>query len=78
MNILILSCGTRNKIVQYTKKALEGKGLGMATDMSPSAPALYEADKHYMVPRMTAPGYLNVIYDTWLRTAQLQGHHRAI
>ena len=30
MNILILSSGTRNKIVQYFKKALEGKGKVIA------------------------------------------------
>lgn len=63
MNILILSCGTRNKIVQYIKRELNGTGNVVATDMSPNAPALYEADKHYIVPRMTAPGYLDVIYD---------------
>lgn len=63
MNILILSCGTRNKIVQYFKKALSGTGNVVATDMSPYAPALYEADIHYIVPRMTAPGYLDVILD---------------
>lgn len=63
MNILILSCGTRNKIVQYFKKTLAGKGIVVATDMSPYAPALYEADKHYIVPRMTAPGYIDVIFD---------------
>lgn len=63
MNILILSCGTRNKIVQYFKKTLQGKGNVVATDMSPYAPALYEADRHYIVPRMTAPGYLDVILD---------------
>ena len=62
MNILILSCGTRNKIVQYIKQELNGEGKVVATDMSPNAPALYEADKHYIVPRMTAPGYLDVIY----------------
>ena len=61
MNILILSCGTRNKIVQYFKKTLSGKGNVIATDMSPYAPALYEADRHYIVPRMTAPGYLDEI-----------------
>lgn len=72
VNILVLSCGTRNKIIQYTKKALEGKGLVIATDMSPNAPALYEADKHYIVPRMTAPGYLNVIYDI-CRKEQITG-----
>ena len=61
MNILILSAGTRNKIVQYFKKEIEGKGIVVATDMSSLAPAIYEADKYYIVPRMTAPGYLEVI-----------------
>ena len=63
MNILILSCGTRNKIVQYFKRALKGAGNVVATDMSPYAPALYDADRHYIVPRMTAPGYPDVILD---------------
>lgn len=63
MNILILSCGTRNKIVQYVKRELAGQGRVVATDMSPNAPALYEADRHYIVPRMTAPGYMDVIFD---------------
>ncbi len=57
INILILSVGTRNKIVQYLKKALtdqEGNRLGsvIATDMSNIAPAIYEADKYYQVPRI--------------------------
>ena len=63
MNILVLSCGTRNKIIQYFRRELNGAGKVIATDMSPNAPALYEADVHYIVPRMTAPGYLDVIYD---------------
>ena len=63
MNILILSCGTRNKIVQYFKEAFRGIGNVIATDCSNLAPALYEADKHYIVPRMTAEGYLDVILD---------------
>ena len=63
MNILILSCGTRNKVVQYFKKALAGQGNVIATDMSANAPALYDADKHYIVPRMSAPGYIDVIFD---------------
>ena len=61
LNILILSCGTRNKIVQYFKKELGGKGLVIATDCSDLAPALYEADKHFIVPRMGDEGYLDVI-----------------
>lgn len=63
MNILILSVGTRNKIIQYFKKALAGKGLVIATDCSDLAPAIYEADKYYTVPKMSAPGYLDVILD---------------
>ncbi|MCC2125356.1 ATP-grasp domain-containing protein [Hominiventricola filiformis] len=63
MNILVLSCGTRNKIIQYFKRELNGAGKVIATDMSPNAPALYEADVHYIVTRMTAPGYLDMIYD---------------
>lgn len=63
MNVLLLSSGTRNKIVQYFKKALAGNGNVICTDMSNLAPSIYEADKYYIVPRMTAPGYLDVILD---------------
>lgn len=63
MNILILSAGTRNKVVQYFKKALTGKGKVIATDMSNIAPAVYEADKFYQVPRMTEEGYIDVVFD---------------
>ena len=63
MNILILSAGTRNKIVQYFVKALAGNGVVIATDCSNLAPAIYEADKHYVVPRMTDEGYIDVILE---------------
>ena len=62
-NILILSCGTRNKVVQYFRKTFEGRGTIVCTDCSSLAPALYEADKHYIVPRMTDDGYIDVIFD---------------
>ena len=62
MNILILSAGTRNKIVQYFKKNLNGKGIVIATDCSEIAPAIYDADKHYIVPRMDSPKYLDAIF----------------
>lgn len=62
MNILILSCGTRNKIVQYFKRNNKN-GKVIATDCSSIAPALYDADKYYIVPRMTEPGYIEVILD---------------
>ena len=63
MNILILSAGTRNKIVQYFVKTLNGTGKVIATDMSNLAPAIYEADKYYILPKMTAPEYLDVVLD---------------
>lgn len=63
MNILILSVGTRNKIVQYFVKAINGIGKIIATDMSDLAPAVYEADKYYIVPSMTEPHYLDAILD---------------
>lgn len=63
MNILILSAGTRNKVVQYFRKALSGNGVVIATDCSDIAPAIYDADKYYIVPRMSDPGYLDVILD---------------
>ena len=61
MNILILSAGTRNKVVQYFKKSINGKVI--ATDMQLIAPAIYEADKFYTVPRITDPGYMDIIFD---------------
>lgn len=62
MNFLILSCGTRNKVVQYFKRTFKN-GKIVATDCSEIAPALYEADKYYIVPRITTDGYINVILD---------------
>lgn len=63
MNILILSAGTRNKIVQYFKMAIGDTGTVVATDMQDIAPAVYEADKFYKVPRMTDDGYIDVVFD---------------
>lgn len=63
MNILILSAGTRNKIVQYFKNAVGNSGKVIATDCSNLAPAVYDADKFYLVPRITAPDYLEQILD---------------
>lgn len=61
MNILILSCGKRNKVVRYFKDAVGAEGKVIATDCSQYAPALYDADSYYIVPRMTEPGYIDEI-----------------
>lgn len=63
MNILVLSAGTRNKVVQYFKKEIGESGRVIATDCSNLAPAVYDADKFYLVPRITAPDYLDRILD---------------
>lgn len=61
MNILLLSCGTRNKIIEYFKKTIQEGDKIIATDCSELAPALYIADKHYIVPKITEPEYINTI-----------------
>lgn len=61
---MVLSSGTRNKIVEYFTKTLHKKGKVIATDMSELAPAIYEADKFYIVPKMTDTviSYLSAAY----------------
>ena len=61
-NILITSAGTRNKIIQYFKENNKN-GKIIATDMSELAPAIYEADEHYIVPTITDPNYIDIILD---------------
>ena len=71
-NILILSAGTRDKVVQYFKKELAGRGKVVATDCSPVAPAIYEADEYVIVPRITEEGYLETILSL-CREKQISG-----
>ena len=63
MNLLILSAGTRDKVVQYFKREIGDGGKVIATDCSNLAPAVYEADKFYLVPRITAPDYMDIVLD---------------
>ena len=62
-NILVLSAGIRNKIIQYFKKAAGPDDRIIATDMSKYAPAIYEADKFYLVPPITAPDYIDSLLE---------------
>ena len=61
MNFLILAAGTRNKIVQYFKRTFDGVGNVIATDASPLGPAIYDADRHYIVPPISDSNYINRI-----------------
>lgn len=62
MNILILSCGTRNKIVQYFKKELAEIGQVIAADCSELAPALYDADKCFIIPSLDEESYMDAVF----------------
>jgi carbamoyl-phosphate synthase large subunit len=57
MNVLLLSCGIRNKLVHYFKTVLDGRGCVMAADSSQLAPALYDADKYFIIPKLDEAGY---------------------
>lgn len=63
MNFLILAAGTRNKIVQYFKRAFDGIGTVIATDASELGSAIYDADKYYIVPPITEPEYIDIVLD---------------
>ncbi len=67
INILLLSVGTRNKIVEYFMENMniDGEKLGniVVTDASELAPATYLADKHYVVPKINENGYLDKIFE---------------
>ncbi len=58
-NILILSAGTRNKVVQYFKREMAGKVF--AADCSNLGPAVYDADEARIVSRIDAPGDIDEI-----------------
>lgn len=63
MNILIASAGTRNKVVQYFKREFKDLGSVVATDASELAPAIYDADKYYIVPKIDDPNYIDNLLD---------------
>lgn len=71
-NILILAAGTRNKVVQAFREAFRGNGTVVAADASPLGPAIYDADKYYIVPPITAPGYIDRILEI-CRAEQISG-----
>lgn len=63
-NILLLSVGTRNKIVQYFRENFNKEGYKVyATDVSDIAPALYDADEWFLDKRMADEGYLEQLLD---------------
>lgn len=63
MNILFCSAGRRCELIKNFKESMcEGSKI-IVTDMSNTAPALYVADKYYIVPPIKSEEYLDVLID---------------
>lgn len=62
-NILILNAGTRNRLIEDFKRDLEGRAEVIATDNYYLAPALYEADRHFITKRWDEEGYWEEIFE---------------
>lgn len=63
MNHLMLSVGRRGELLKNFRTSMEEGSHIVATDNSPYAPALYFADKQYLVPKIDAPEYIDIILD---------------
>ena len=65
VNILISSAGRRGALVKCFKDTIEGmercSGKVVSIDASTLAAALYLSDKHYIVPRISNPNYINIL-----------------
>jgi carbamoyl-phosphate synthase large subunit len=59
-SVLFTCAGQRVDIVTAFARA---GATTIATDLDPLAPALYHADHHVLVPRVTDPGYLDALAD---------------
>ena len=67
MNYLMLSVGRRAELMKYFKSSIKPGSQIIATDNSQYAPALYFADKYYIVPRIDDPSYIDIIIDICLK-----------
>lgn len=59
MNILFCSAGRRAELLKNFRKSLSPGSKIVATDMSQYAPAIYFADRHYMVPSIDDVSYMD-------------------
>ena len=66
INILILSAGRRVELIKRfirAKNDLKINGKIIAVDISNTAPAIYFADKYYLIPRICDDEYINSLID---------------
>lgn len=63
MNFLILSAGRRTRLVEYFVNEFKNTGKIIATDCDSLAPAIYVADKGYIVPRIDDSSYISKVVE---------------
>lgn len=63
MNYLMCSVGRRGELLKDFRKSISADSLLIATDNSKYAPALYFADKQYIVPKISDPEYVDILLD---------------
>ena len=66
VNILLCSIGRRVELARLFKQAYQRTGIKgkiVGFDINPTAPALWEVDKPYIVPRLNTPEYLPALID---------------
>lgn len=67
MNYLMCSVGRRGELLKNFRQSMEQGSVLVATDNSPYAPAMYLADKQYLVPRIDAPKYIDTLLDICIK-----------
>lgn len=60
-NMMFCSCGRRVQLFKFLKQSLGNDCQIIATDNSSIAPALYAADKRFLVPKIDSPDYIERI-----------------
>ena len=62
-NLLCCNVGRRGRLMIDFRNTLNGKGKVIATDNWSVAPALFLADKQYVVPKISDPLYIETVLD---------------
>ena len=61
MNVMLTCAGRRCHTISAFKSAMKDGGRVLACDSSPDAPALQEADRAFVVPRVEEDGYVEAL-----------------
>lgn len=61
MNVMLTCAGRRRYLVKFFQQALNGRGQVFAIDACASAPALWQADRSFVVPSLTDDTYMDTM-----------------